>query len=197
MRQVVRKVLGSSSVKRLSLEFTHSPSTRPERKSHSPQQSSLSVEAPRKKREHSVAEGARIDAFPAQKKRSEKTPTKNSITEPLNSAASASASPDEAPTIPNTASIGRTVAIRRCEYILGYQFQNRFLLWEALHCTEPITPTFMTTERRFAEGNKRLAVVGDRVLDLLLTMKWYHTWEARSEHELHPAFIDCRSNPWQ
>ncbi|KAL8932492.1 MAG: hypothetical protein Q9216_006814 [Gyalolechia sp. 2 TL-2023] len=32
---------------------------------------------------------------------------------------------------------------------------------------------------RYVEGNRRLAIVGDMILDLLLALKWYPTWSNR------------------
>ncbi|KAL8636976.1 MAG: hypothetical protein Q9228_005697, partial [Teloschistes exilis] len=116
----------------------------------------------------------------------------SSVARPLDSAASVSASSDEPPSVPATTSIEGTASahIRRCEQQLGYQFQNPSLLWEALHCNDPNYHAAVRKGGRLADGNKRLALVGDRVLDLMLTMKWYHTWEDRGELELHLTLID-------
>ncbi|KAI4184248.1 MAG: hypothetical protein L6R41_004880 [Letrouitia leprolyta] len=67
--------------------------------------------------------------------------------------------------------------IHACEVVLGYTFHNPFYLQEALlaagsHLTFGPHP-------RFRSGNKRLAIIGDRVLDLLLSLQWYPTWEER------------------
>lgn len=61
-----------------------------------------------------------------------------------------------------------------CERAIGYQFREPLLLWEALLAYEasPHLP-------RYSEGNKRLAILGDRILDLLLALKWYPTWTPR------------------
>lgn len=118
--------------------------------------------------------------------------SESSVARPLESAASVSASSDEAPSVPVTTSIEGTVSahIHRCEQQLGYQSQNSSLLWEALYCNDPNYHAAIRKGGRLADGNKRLALVGDRVLDLMLTMKWYHTWEDRGELELHLTFID-------
>ncbi|KAL8933081.1 MAG: hypothetical protein Q9211_005974 [Gyalolechia sp. 1 TL-2023] len=67
-----------------------------------------------------------------------------------------------------------TIKTRACEQVIGYQFHQPLLLWEALHVhnSSPSTP-------RYVEGNKRLAIVGDKILDLLLALKWYPTWTDR------------------
>lgn len=61
-----------------------------------------------------------------------------------------------------------------CEQVIGYQFHEPLLLWEALQAynTHAHLP-------RYVEGNKRLAIIGDYVLDLLLALKWYPTWANR------------------
>lgn len=67
-----------------------------------------------------------------------------------------------------------------CEQLLGYQFREPLLLWEALqvgYATESLPQM-----PRYVEGNKRLAIVGDRVLELLVAIKWYPTWGNRGEH---------------
>ncbi|KAL8704713.1 MAG: hypothetical protein Q9201_002137 [Fulgogasparrea decipioides] len=64
-----------------------------------------------------------------------------------------------------------------CEKKIGYKFKDPLLLFEALQSQGSWTA--VTSGPRLAEGNKRLAVLGDKVLDLLLAMKWYPTWEKR------------------
>ncbi|KAL8810947.1 MAG: hypothetical protein Q9223_001962 [Gallowayella weberi] len=66
-----------------------------------------------------------------------------------------------------------------CEQTIGYFFQDKLLLFEALQadgspiCSEEIP--------RYHEGNRRLAVVGDLVLSLLAAAEWYPTWNAEGE----------------
>ncbi|KAL9003909.1 MAG: hypothetical protein Q9188_003247 [Gyalolechia gomerana] len=62
-----------------------------------------------------------------------------------------------------------------CEQAIGYQFREPLLLWEALQ-----VPSALVHMPRYAEGNKRLAIVGDMILDLLLALKWYPSWTNRS-----------------
>ena len=61
-----------------------------------------------------------------------------------------------------------------CERAIGYQFHEPLLLWEALQTEGPYTQL-----PRYLEGNKRLAILGDKILDLLLALKWYPTWATR------------------
>lgn len=61
-----------------------------------------------------------------------------------------------------------------CEQAIGYQFREPLLLWEALQ-----VPGALVHMPRYVEGNKRLAILGDMILDLLLALKWYPTWTTR------------------
>ena len=63
--------------------------------------------------------------------------------------------------------------LRDVQHIINYQCYNTTFLWEALQaagtqvdCTGRPTP---------ADGNKRLAVVGDAALQLALMEDWYYT----------------------
>lgn len=66
-----------------------------------------------------------------------------------------------------------------CEQLLGYQFREPLLLWEALQ-VNPSTG-YRKHMPRYLEANKRLAIVGDRVLGLLVAVKWYPTWGTRGD----------------
>lgn len=70
-----------------------------------------------------------------------------------------------------------------CELLIGYQFKEPLLLWEALQALG--TAYDMPQMPRYDDGNTRLAIVGDRVLDLLLALKWYPTWQPRGTHRLN------------
>lgn len=61
-----------------------------------------------------------------------------------------------------------------CEQTIGYNFQDKDLLWEALQADG--SPNCPTDNPRYEGGNKRLAVVGNLALDLLLASVWYPTW---------------------
>ena len=69
------------------------------------------------------------------------------------------------------ASIHKTITIRAVESLIQYKFHNTDLLWEALHsrqiridsCGAAVPP----------DGNKRLAIIGDAVMQLALAEDWY------------------------
>lgn len=68
-----------------------------------------------------------------------------------------------------------------CEETINYTFNDPLLLWEALQADGAIRSAVLlgelgATPRYSHSGNKRLAIVGDGVLDLLLALKWYPTW---------------------
>ncbi|KAK4695066.1 hypothetical protein P7C71_g2617, partial [Lecanoromycetidae sp. Uapishka_2] len=56
--------------------------------------------------------------------------------------------------------------IQGAEGILNYTFNNNLLLWEALQAAG--SWVFTIGRRRILDDNKRLAIVGDKVLDLAL-----------------------------
>lgn len=53
--------------------------------------------------------------------------------------------------------------------IIGYQFINRAWLWEALQAAG--SPVLGVPDRRFREGNKRLAGLGDRILSMIIVKR--------------------------
>lgn len=57
--------------------------------------------------------------------------------------------------------------------IIGYNFTDPFILWEALQAAG--SGNTFAGNRRFPEGNKRLAVLGDTILQLVLVRDWYET----------------------
>ncbi|KAL8933861.1 MAG: hypothetical protein Q9216_006184, partial [Gyalolechia sp. 2 TL-2023] len=64
------------------------------------------------------------------------------------------------------------------EVILGYTFHQPLHLYEALLASGSILT--LGPYSRFPSGNKRLAIIGDRILDLLLSLRWYPTGEERA-----------------
>ncbi|KAI4237827.1 MAG: hypothetical protein L6R40_005852 [Gallowayella cf. fulva] len=70
------------------------------------------------------------------------------------------------------------VKTHACEEVLGYRFRNPWLLWETLQANGSLV-CFMSLPR-YEEGNMRLAILGDKILDFLLAMKWYPTFEKRA-----------------
>ena len=55
--------------------------------------------------------------------------------------------------------------------IIGYRFRERLILWEAMQAAG--SNVRVAGGRKFVDGNKRLAVIGDTVLQLVLAEKWY------------------------
>ncbi|KAI4215355.1 MAG: hypothetical protein LQ351_002255 [Letrouitia transgressa] len=67
------------------------------------------------------------------------------------------------------------------ESIIGYHFSDTFLLCEAFQAAGSLmTLDFrFLGQRWFPEGNKRLAIIGDTVLQLALAEAWYEGSETR------------------
>lgn len=61
--------------------------------------------------------------------------------------------------------------------IIGYNFADPLILWEALQAAG--SGNTFAGNRRFPEGNKRLAVLGDTILQLVLVRDWYDTARVR------------------
>lgn len=55
--------------------------------------------------------------------------------------------------------------------IIGYQFREQLILWEAMQAAG--SNVRFAGGREFVDGNKRLAVIGDTVLQLVLAEQWY------------------------
>lgn len=72
---------------------------------------------------------------------------------------------------------GMTGKVQGAEAIIGRTFNNRLLLWEALQAAG--SPVLLIGNRRLENGNKRLAVLGDTVLQLALVEGWYESNAAR------------------
>lgn len=66
---------------------------------------------------------------------------------------------------------------RQVEVIIAYTFTDPLILWEALQAAGSTVRSAGT--RRFPDGNKRLAVLGDTVLKLVLVGEWYDSLDAR------------------
>jgi dsRNA-specific ribonuclease len=61
--------------------------------------------------------------------------------------------------------------IMQCQKILSYYFTDQHLCWEALQMAgNGITSS---GPRHIGDGNKRLAILGDQVLGLVLSQDWY------------------------
>ncbi|KAG0651802.1 ribonuclease III [Hyphodiscus hymeniophilus] len=63
-------------------------------------------------------------------------------------------------------------AIRGVESIIGYTFTNPPLLWEALQA--PGSNVYRIGGRQISnQGHKRIALLGDKWLDLIIFMDWF------------------------
>lgn len=72
-----------------------------------------------------------------------------------------------------------TTHVKKCEGIIGYKFNDPHVLWEAL---QPPGSGVSSTETRIVqEGNKRLAVLGDVALEIVLCKRWYDGGESRGK----------------
>ncbi|KAK4692495.1 hypothetical protein P7C71_g4727, partial [Lecanoromycetidae sp. Uapishka_2] len=71
--------------------------------------------------------------------------------------------------------------IHGAEAIIGHTFANQLLLWEALQAAG--SPVHMVGTRRLDNGNKRLAVLGDTVLQLALVEDWYEGNTPRGHYD--------------
>ena len=63
------------------------------------------------------------------------------------------------------------------ESIIGYNFTDPLTLWEELQAAG--SGNISAGTRRFPNGNKRLAVLGDTILRLVLVKDWYDGTDAR------------------
>ena len=61
--------------------------------------------------------------------------------------------------------------VEHCQKILGYQFRDQDLCWEALQMAG--NGMRVAGSRLIPNGNKRLAIIGDLVIDLILSEAWY------------------------
>lgn len=64
------------------------------------------------------------------------------------------------------------------ENIIGYSFSDPLILWEALQAAGA---SRAAGSRHFPDGNKRLAVLGDAILKLVLVSDWYVSADARGK----------------
>ncbi len=75
------------------------------------------------------------------------------------------------------ATAAMTNMINGAQGVINYNFNDPLILWEALQAAG--SPVHAINGRRLLDGNKRLAIVGDRVLELALAEGWYEGTEAR------------------
>jgi ribonuclease-3 len=65
------------------------------------------------------------------------------------------------------------------EEILGYTFNDRNCLWEALQA--PGSGVLVAGTRRITEGNKRLALKGDAAIKNVIIEDWFSSNRPRGE----------------
>ncbi len=73
--------------------------------------------------------------------------------------------------------------IEAVESLIQYKFKDSALLWEALN-TRPVITLGLPVP---LEGSKRLAVIGDSVLQLALAEDWYKGNTSRGESHGAPS----------
>ena len=67
--------------------------------------------------------------------------------------------------------------VRGVQSIIAYDFNDHLILWEALQAAGSCITSAGT--RRFPNGNKRLAILGDTILKLVLVSEWYESADTR------------------
>lgn len=80
-------------------------------------------------------------------------------------------------------------AVAGIQGIIGYTFVDGSLVWEAVSAAGSI---ISGGGRRFPDGNKRLAILGDTVLQLALAENWYDGTEPRGNSFRAQAFRPSR-----
>ena len=70
--------------------------------------------------------------------------------------------------------------VQQCQKILGYEFTDQYLCWEALQMAG--NGISSAGKRPIPNGNKRLAILGQFALGLVLSQEWYdaHADEGKS-----------------
>lgn len=69
------------------------------------------------------------------------------------------------------AEVDKMDRIHGVEAIIGYQFTETSMIWEALQAAG--SGVYAIGNRYLYKGNKGLAVLGDKVLDLALALAWH------------------------
>ena len=64
--------------------------------------------------------------------------------------------------------------VQQCESVIGYQFADKDLCWEALQCIG--SGVSWAGHRHCPDGNRRLAIVGNAAINLIMSAhQWYPT----------------------
>lgn len=61
--------------------------------------------------------------------------------------------------------------VQDCQRIIGYDFKNQYICWEALQTAG--NGIVAAGQRRIPNGNKRLAILGEYVIGLVISQDWY------------------------
>lgn len=70
--------------------------------------------------------------------------------------------------------------ILRVEQLIAYTFSQKDLIWEALQQSD--NGVTQKGIQALTDGNKRLAVVGDRAAELVLSSDWYQTGDPKGSY---------------
>lgn len=89
--------------------------------------------------------------------------------------------------VPAMATVQMSTTTHGVEAIIGYNFNDPLILWEALQAASSSVSRAGT--RRFPDGNKRLAVLGDAILKLVLVGEWYGSPDVRGLLAFSPTVI--------
>lgn len=81
-----------------------------------------------------------------------------------------------------------TQTVKGCQAVLGYEFNDSDLLKEALQAAG--SPVFAVGGRHLPDGNKRLAVLGDAALKLILIRDGYVHDESRGTGATIAALVE-------
>ncbi|KAL8947092.1 MAG: hypothetical protein Q9222_006589 [Ikaeria aurantiellina] len=83
-------------------------------------------------------------------------------------------------------------AVNAVQTMIDYNFTDSFLLWEALQAAGSTVVT--AGGRIFPNGNKRLAVLGDTILQLAICEDWYNSGLPRGAFDVHRQRIGSNQN---
>ncbi|MCJ1479872.1 hypothetical protein MMC06_000026 [Schaereria dolodes] len=82
--------------------------------------------------------------------------------------------------------------IQGAETAIGYRFKDPQILWEALQAAG--SSVRRAGEREIRDGNKRLALLGDTILKLVLVEDWYNSQRARVDADQAIQNIGSNAN---
>ena len=68
----------------------------------------------------------------------------------------------------------KVTALDGMQELINYTFVDSEILWEALHVPGAMT-AYRITGRNLSDGNKRLALLGDAIMESALLVRWYQT----------------------